>query len=231
VARGRGRPQKGEIIIGTSSGQVVARVPGTVREEMRYLWTRLQVHGGDLPRSIGLTSRARREGVSFTSQALAAVLARTGETCLVEANWWGARWPIEDPGPGLAGLFSARASLDDALVSTNHAGLSLLPAGELVDAGQAVMANTESLRSVVSGLESNFRYVVIDFPAITSSAVALSFASACQGVLLVTKQRSTRIDQVASATEDLRHANLLGVVLNNYEIAMPRFLKSRLIEA
>ncbi|MEL6985463.1 MAG: hypothetical protein AAFO29_23735, partial [Actinomycetota bacterium] len=81
--RGKGRPTVGEIIIGTTDGQPVARVPAKVREEMRYLWTRLQVHGGDLPSSIGVTSRSRGEGVSFTSQALAAVLARTGETCLV----------------------------------------------------------------------------------------------------------------------------------------------------
>ncbi len=231
MARGQGRPTKGEVIIGTTGGQVVARVPASIREEMRYLWTRLQVQGGDLPRSIGLTSRVRREGVSFTSQALAAVLARTGETCLVEANWWGGRLPIDEPSPGLVGLLSSGASLEEALVGTNHAGLSILPAGELLDAGQAIMADTESLRSVVAGLEGHFRHVVLDLPAITSSAMALSFASACEGVLLVTKQRSTRVDHIGSATEDLRHANLLGVVLNSYEIAMPGFLQRRLLEA
>ncbi len=229
--RKKNEQQPGEVIIGTADGEALARVPASIREEVRYLWTRLQVHGGELPHSIGVTSRNRREGVSFTSRALAAVLARTGETCLVEANWWGDRLPLEDRSPGLAGLLAGNCNLAEALVQTNHPGLTILPAGDLVEIGQSVMANTESMRSIISGLEATFTYVVLDLPAINASAVALSFASAAEGVLLVARQRSTRIDHIESAVEDLRHTNLLGVVVNAHRISMPKFLQSRLIEA
>lgn len=231
MARGDGKVQRGEIIIGTADGEAIARVPASIREEVRYLWTRLQVHGGELPRSIAVTSRSRGEGVSFTAQAVAAVLARTGETCLVEANWWGGRLPLEGRSPGLAGLLAGRCNMADALVATNHPGLTILPAGDLVETGQSVMANTESMRNIIEGLESGFTYVVLDLPAITASAVALSFASAAEGVLLVARQRSTRRDHIDSAVEDLRHTNLLGVVVNGYKVSMPKFLQRRLIEA
>lgn len=219
-----------ETVVRHNDGTVLARVPWRIREDVRYLWTRLQVHGGDLPHSIGITSYLSGEGVTFTSMALGTVLARTGETCLVEANWWGAT-AQESDATGLVDVLRGNAAVSDSVVKTNQSGLSILPAGNLLASGQAVMANTEAMTAVLGQLHQEFVYVIVDLPAISTSATALSFAAATDASILVARQRVTRVDQVESAVEDLRHTRLLGVVLNGNRVSMPKFVQRRLLDA
>ena len=227
----RARRAGTELVIGTADGKPLARVPASVRDQIRYLWTRLQVHGGNIPGSIAVTSQVSGEGVSFTSHAVAVVLARTAETCLIEANWWSEGVPLEGEQPGLAGLLQSRCSLREALVPTSHPGLAIMPAGDLAATGQAVMASTEAMRSIIGGLRSRYSYVVLDLPAISVSATALSFASAAEATLLVARQRTSRIDHVERAVYDLRHTHLLGVIVNENKLSMPSFLQRRLLDA
>lgn len=221
-----------ELVVASSGGVPLARVPGSIREQVRYLWTRLQVQGGDVPNSIAVTSQISGEGVSFTCRALAAVLGRARPTCLVEANWWSEGMPVQTENPGLAGLLGNTCTVEDVLTPTNHPGLSIVPAGELTEAGQAVMASSASLREVIEQLHAaGFTYVVLDLPAITTSATALSFAAAAEASILVVRQRVTQIDQAIQAVEDLRHTRLLGVILNGNRLSMPGFLQRRLVKA
>lgn len=220
-----------ELVIGTEGGVALARIPPGIRQQIQYLWTRLLVHDGEVPHSVGVTSQLSGEGVSFTSRALAAVVGRTRRTCLVEANWWGTGVPLPDPNPGLAGVLQGSSQIDDVLVQTNHPGLAILPSGELPASGRAVVSNTEAMSALLEELRHRFEHVVIDLPAITTSATALSFAATAESSLLVVRQRVTRIDQVESATSDLRHTRLLGVVLNDNRVSMPRFLQRRLLDA
>lgn len=218
------------IVIRSTDGTALARVPQPVRQEMQYLWTRLEVHDGDVPRSVGITAQLSGEGVSFISRALAAVLARQGSTCLVEANWWGEGLPIDDENnPGLVGLLLGSSDLDDVLVETDHPGLSVIPAGDLQVSPGFVVSTVDAMGQVLSQLHERFRYTVLDLPAISTSSTSLSFAAAADSSLLVVRQRVARLDQVQSATNDLRHTRLLGVIMNDNRVAMPKFLQRRLI--
>ena len=55
LRRGR-QPDPDELVIASAYGTAVARIPGAIRQELRYLCTRLDVHGGGLPASIAVTS-------------------------------------------------------------------------------------------------------------------------------------------------------------------------------
>ena len=223
------RFQTSEIIVKSADGTALVRIPPQLRQQMQYLWTRLEVHDGDVPRSVGLTSQISGEGVSFISRALAAVLARHGRTCLVEANWWGDGLPLSDASEGLAGVLQGSSDLDDVLVATNHPGLWIVPAGDMAVSGGAVASNTEGVGEVLERLHQRFEYTVLDLPAISTSANSLSIAAAADASLLVVRQRVTRLDQVESAVHDLRHTRLLGVVLNCSRISMPKFLQRHLL--
>lgn len=216
-----------DLVIGAADGTVLAIVPGIVRDEVRYVWTRLQVHQGAVPRSIGLTSSIPGEGVSFTSQALAAVLARTGSTCLVESNWWGHRLPFPAGTSGLADILRGAGEVPTTIVPTSHPGLSILPAGDIGEDGRSVMASTAAMQHVLASLHQLFTYVVVDLPAISVSATALSFGAAVESTLLVARQRKVSTDAVESAVNDLRHTRLLGVVVNASQLSTPSFLRSR----
>lgn len=222
------------IVIRAADGRPLARVPEPIRQELQYLWTRLEVHDGDVPRSVALTSNLSGEGVSFVARALAAVLARQGRTCLIDANWWGERLPIEEEGEehtnsGLAGLLQGSDDLDEVLVPTDHPELWILPAGELNVSPSLVVSSADAMGSVLDQLHERFQYTVLDLPAIATSSTALSFAAAADASLLVVRQRVARVDQVQSAVNDLRHTRLLGVVLNDDHISMPKFLQRRLL--
>jgi Mrp family chromosome partitioning ATPase len=197
---------------------------------MHDLMTRKLVHGGDMPRSIGVTSQLSGEGVSFTSLALAAALARMRHTCLVEANWWGTGVRLPEPNPGLAGLLQRAAGFGDVAVATNHSGLSIIPAGELAAPDRDLVAAAGLLPSLLTAMQHRFDHVIVDLPAITTSSNALTFARAVDSALLVVRQGATRADQVERALDDLRHTDLLGIVLNASHLSMPGFLQRRLLE-
>ncbi len=224
---------EGGIVIRSADGAPLARVPQPMRQEMQYLWTRLEVHDGDVPRSVALTSQMSGEGVSFVSRSLAAVLARQGPTCLIDANWWGTRLPLQEddvePNPGLAGLLQGDLRADDVLIPTDHGELWIVPAGDLDVSPSLVVSSADAMSGVLDQLHDRFRYTILDLPAIATSSTALSFAAAADASLLVVRQRVARVDQVESAANDLRHTRLLGVILNDDHVSMPRFLQRRLL--
>lgn len=219
-----------EMVLGTDNGVVLSRIPGSVREQMQYLWTRLQVHEGGIPQSIGVTSHISGEGVSFISQAMAATLARTSRTCLIETNWWSDGLPLPDTNRGLAGLMQGSASLNEVLVTTNYSRLSVLPAGEVPVSGPVIVPSTDEMRLVLNMLRPHFEHIVLDLPAISTSATALTFAAAASSSILVVRQRVTRTAQVEAAMADLRHTRLLGVVMNGNKISTPSIIRRRLVD-
>ncbi len=225
----RSRRLSSEIIIRDTDGRALARIPPRVRQEMQYLWTRLEVHDGDVPNSVAVTSQVSGEGVSFVSRALATVLARQGPVCLVEANWWGQGLPIADSSEGLVGVLLGSSTIDDVLVPTSNANLSVLTAGDINASGGAVAFGGEAVSEFIADLHRRVPYIVIDAPALTTSSVALTLTAAADAALLVARQRVTRVEQVETAVSDLRHTRLLGVVLNNSRVAMPRFLQRQLL--
>ena len=218
-----------EIMIRSAEGKALARIPPELRQQMQYLWTRLEVHDGDIPRSIAVTSHLSGEGVSFVSRALGSVLSRLGRTCLVEANWWGEGIGADMSEGGLVDVLQGGTTVDRALVPTDHPNLWILPAGNLAAAGGAVSFNAEGQQELLDQLHERFDLTILDLPAITTSSVALSLTAVADSSLLVVRQRVTRIDQVESAINDLRHTRLLGVVVNNSRLRMPRFLQRYLL--
>lgn len=223
-------PLAAELVIATAGGEPVGRVPGDVRVQMQYLCTRMDIHEGGIPRSLAITSSTSGEGVTFVSRALAATLSEDlgRRTCLVGANWWD-----DDQGGNLAGLAEVVRdgwALADVLISTRSDRLHLLEPGNVERHQRARLATSNSLDPVLRALEAEFDHVLIDLPALSTSAAALTFAAAADATLLVARQRMTRVDQVERAVADLRHTRLLGVVLNDHELAIPVALQQRLLE-
>ncbi|MEM9561973.1 MAG: hypothetical protein AAGA93_05115 [Actinomycetota bacterium] len=218
-----------ETLIRAADGTVLARIPPAIAQEVQYLWTRLELHDTAAARTLGLTSQLSGEGVSFTARALAAMLALRGTTCLVESNWWGENLPVADVSGGLAGVLAGSTTLDDALVSTSDPSLSILPAGPAPFGGTGALPQTDAMAELLDRLRQRFDHTIIDLPAISTSAISLNFAAEADATLLVVRHRVTRVDQVESAIGDLRHTRLVGVVLNDTKLSMPKFLQRRLL--
>ena len=227
----RSRASEADLTIATIDGSIAARIPATIRVELQYLIARLDAHESGIPDVIGVTSALAGEGVSLVSHGLGAVLNLDAgrDVCIVGTNWWGTWDGVDDLGPGTAGVLAGEASLAEAILPTRYPKLSLLPAGDMPPISRVLTGSAEAIGNLLDDLRGEFDNIVVDLPALTSSSVTLAAGAAVDATLLVARQKKTRLDQVDAAVEELRHANLLGIVLNDYSLSMPGFLKHRLL--
>lgn len=225
--------ESGELVVATDEGTVVCRVPAASRQQMQYLYSRLEVHSGGVPFSIGVTSSISGEGVSFVTNALGAVLAEDvgRRTCVVRANWWSGDEAVDGANGGLAGVLRGEINVETAIVPTRYAALSIMASGEVPALHRALLSKTEGMTAVLARLRDRFDHVLLDLPALSESASALTLGAAADASLLVVRQQTTQIDQVERAVDDLRHTSLLGVVMNDNHVALPKALQRRLLDA
>lgn len=199
-------------------GSLVIPAGSPQTEAFRLLRTNLQFAGGDLPRSVVVTSTLPEEGKSTVACNLAVSLAECGwRVILADADLRGC---------GLAGhlgvanavglsdvLFNGRA-VTDALVQWGPESLSVLPAGT-ISRNPSALLTSPKMASVLSELERRSDIVVFDSPALLPATDAAILARRCTGALLVARYGRTRREQVTEAIDRLEtvHARLLGTVL------------------
>ena len=95
------------LILTSVTGQPLRSFPGEVIENLRSLVTRIGKKG-EFPARLSLVAALRGEGVTYTTQALAAILANdlSAKVCLIDLNWW---WTSSTPlvasdSPGVAAV-------------------------------------------------------------------------------------------------------------------------------
>lgn len=201
-----------------------------------------------LPDRIGFTAALRGEGVSYITLAVAVTLAHdTGKrVCAVELNWLGPgmlanlnpppvtgrrkrREPAPTPAPlpllpGVAEVVRGQASLDEALLATNYAGLWLLPAGSAAVEQRPLLARSAELRALLDSLSEQFDYVLLDLPAVLEVSDTLALAALANACALVVRHGVTPITEIQRALSDIQHVPVLGVILNQAQIATPRWI-------
>ena len=166
-----------------------------------------------------ITSATQHEGKTATAANLAVAFARSGQrVVLVDADLRRPRlasvFQITDPGPGLAGVLQAAASLDEALW-TVEPGLSLLPAGRPPENLSELLGSTR-MTALLEELGERFDVILIDSPPVLAVADALLVSINATGVVLVSRLDSTPKAQVRRAAVALRQLDisLLGIVAN-----------------
>jgi Mrp family chromosome partitioning ATPase len=207
----------------------LARIP--VRDdEMLSLFRALQTM---MPQkshwTLGIISTLPGEGVSTVARGLARVVAQTP----------GARVLIcdiaNDPNSRVRGMrdqtSATRASVGDARSRIEFSWLpgNQIAVGALGDTGSsmnAITADAESLRSMVSSASAGFELVILDLPPVSGGVIGPSFAKAVDGVLLVVEAERTRAHSVRASQKTLNMygANVLGVVLNKRRLHIPYFM-------
>lgn len=186
------------------------------------------------PRVLALVGSNRGEGVSEVAANLAAALSREadGPVLLVDANL---------PNPSLHRIFDVQPSSGWANLPGNSDGcaalvlpspvenLSLLPAGTL--SGDSLEAfKPAEWAAAIKKLKKEYRYVVVDLPAINEVKWTVRAASLCDGVGLVVEAERSRWEAILEAKQQLlmSHANVLGVILNKRRFPVPKWLYENL---
>lgn len=217
-----------DLILPSPEGAPWAAFPPIVVDPIRRFISRLESKEA-IPTRLSFVAALRREGVSYISWAFATTLAHDFETsvCIVDLNWW---WPSEfiakiRGSRGLGPVFTEKTPLERAIVQAGKPNLAILPAGELPLAERAHFARSEVLKEILMELNARYDHLILDIPAVLAANDAIPLASLGTACCLVIYQGVTSIDEVKSALSDLEHIPNLGVVMNRYRLATPRFVQ------
>jgi capsular exopolysaccharide synthesis family protein len=169
-------------------------------------------------RTVLLTSAVSGEGKTSLSMALGRQLAHAGErVVIVDLDF---RHPnthrIGGIGntPGVAGVLTGHATLEQALRTDAASPASLLPAGLADD--PAALLRGPALRELISTLRCRFDLVVLDSSPSSVVADTRIVAREADGVVFVTRWGETPRELVAAELRNLEEAGaqVIGVTLN-----------------
>lgn len=208
------------LLLQVNNGAEEISFSNKVVNSIRQLLARIESRT-ELDPKLGIISAIREEGVSYIAQALSTVIANDlgVEVCLVDLNWWHSAYKESEV--GLSDVIIKETPIEDALISTNYQNLSILPAGYLSMDQKPVVARSETLYNVLIELEERFDYLVLDIPAILSESEAVPLATLADVCCVVIRQGATSSSHVRLALDEVRHLNLLGVIMNQVETYTP----------
>jgi len=190
----------------------------------------LSSHGTRKLRTLAITGSHRNEGVSAVAANLATTLARLGQgdVLLIDAN-------LNHPSvhetfktrlsPGLAETLTNGSNNGDAVTPSKVHNLHILSAGA-ARRNYSEILNTDQLRKLLNSMKRNYRFVLVDLPAVNEAGWAIRIARLCDGVCLVVEAERSRWEVVDRVREQLikSDTNLLGVVLNKRKLHIPEWL-------
>jgi capsular exopolysaccharide synthesis family protein len=175
-------------------------------------------------RKILVTSSVPNEGKSSIVINLAISLAQIGKRVLVVDG--DLRNPSlhrylnnkKDPERCLSALLTGSIDFDSCIIETVH-GFDLLPGG-VVPPNPVELISSRQMNAVLEKALETYDYVICDTPPIGIVTDAAALSALCDGVLFVLRHKTTRKNQVYGALRRLEtvKANVLGVVLNHYDI-------------
>lgn len=181
--------------------------------------------------TILLVSAQHGEGTTSVALGLAMALARERETrvLLMEANLRSPSLKNLLPVPtsfGLSDYALGRAAPEAIVTRVDEWNLSVIPAGTQ----PATTVAVEAIEALLTRLQTQFDFVVIDGPPVNVYADAAVIGSKVDGVILVFEADRTPVTDAESAKRQLDRvgARILGVVLNRQRSYIPAFLENLL---
>lgn len=201
----------------------------SIAECCRTIRTNLTFMSADQElRSLLITSSSPREGKTTVTLSLAITMAQSGKRVLVVDTDLRRPRLHRALGVGLhrgvTTVLVGEHSLDEAVVSTDVPGLSLLAAGPIAP-NPSELLHTAQFRDLVRKLEDTYDLVIYDSPPLTAVTDAAVVAPQIDGVLVVVRSDTTTRDALQSALRQLRdvRADLLGGVINDLDVNSKRY--------
>jgi Mrp family chromosome partitioning ATPase len=202
-----------------------------LRERCRQIGFSLFFDAHTPIRSLGITSAIAGEGKSFLASVMADALSEgnSSPVTLVECNWEHPTLHEQfglSPTPGLAEWLRGECSEEEVRHEVTY-NLTVIPAG---NGKQDAVQLLQHIRQ--QGLATIFprtdELLIVDLPAVITSAYSIMAASIVDMLLLVLRSGVTPESTIADATEQLRELPVYGVVLNQIESHIPRWLRQLL---
>lgn len=194
-----------------------------IAESMRILRTNLQYVTATGPLdTLLITSPSPSEGKTLMSSNLAATYALAGVSTIVVGV--DLRKPTihrvfnRSNTVGVTSVLVGQATLDEAIVDTDVAGLRLLPAGP-VPPNPAELLGSKAMRNMIAQLTERADMVIFDAPPVLAVTDASLLATMVAGTLLIVDISRTNREMAKRAKEQLDQvrANVVGLVANRID--------------
>jgi len=207
-----------------------------VEDEILKLVQRLFILPGsvDAPQAVAFCGVDKGTGCSWVCARASETLAERvpGTVCLVDGNFrypWLHEYFLLQNEAGLSDAMDDYRPIREFARRTWVSKLSLITAGCARNETRGTL-DTARLRSLFAELRSEFDYLLIDTPHISSYADAVLLGQLTDGVVLVVSSGSTRRHAARVAKENLEAEKIpmLGAVLNKRTYPIPEMLYRRL---
>lgn len=199
-----------------------------VEERCRHLCLSIFFHEQTTARSLGFTSAVNGEGKSFLSAISAQSLASDSSMpiTLLECNW-------EHPdlheyfgvaaSPGLAEWMRGEASESDIRYQVSD-NLTIIPAGQ---GRQDAVKLAQHLRQkdLLDTLHHADELLIVDLPPVITSAYGSLMAGLVDALVIVVRAKVTSETLIAETCTQLKHMPVRGMLLNQVESSLPRWLR------
>jgi capsular exopolysaccharide synthesis family protein len=184
------------------------------------------------PQIILLTSPQPNAGKTLTSINLAIALAQEGDSVLVidgdlRRGVCHKMMGLSNS-RGLTNVLALNLSAEIAVQKTAVPNLWLLSRG-VIPPNPAALLGSERMTELLKLLRDRFRYILIDSPPVIPVSDATVISSLSEAVILVLRGKQTTTESARLAVERLgiAHSKILGVVLNDVNIADPDYAQYR----
>ncbi len=117
---------------------------------------------------------------------------------------------------GLSDVLAGTASLTEAIIRLDPAGLHILPGGE-ARTDVAELISGPKFKDILTEARAMFDYIIIDAPPLGIFTDATVLINQADGALLVVRANRTRYSLLDRILDPLPKERFLGVVLNQSE--------------
>ncbi|MFV9503986.1 MAG: chromosome partitioning protein [Oscillochloridaceae bacterium umkhey_bin13] len=125
---------------------------------------------------------------------------------------------------GLAAVLRGTTPLEQALVPTAQANLHLLPAGYVPSNARSALARSSELKQLIETLGTQFDYLLLDMPATTIISDTAALSALASAMTVVVRQGVTPANTVKETLDEIKHVPVLGVILNQVQVATPNWI-------
>ncbi|MCH7755644.1 polysaccharide biosynthesis tyrosine autokinase [candidate division KSB1 bacterium] len=192
-----------------------------VSEAYRSLRTNLQFSDSDNKlHTFLVTSAGPDEGKSTTTANLAISISLQGtRTIVIDSDL---RRPVAhkifdlEKNKGLSNVLIGKATLDEAIQSTNIKNLDVLTSG-ILPPNPAEMLGSDHMKKIIGELKERYEVCLFDSPPLIAVTDAAVLAKEVDGVLVVVKSGQTNRGALIRGIELLNNVNarILGALLND----------------
>jgi Mrp family chromosome partitioning ATPase len=182
-------------------------------------------------RSLGFTSSISGEGKSFLALIAAGVLAKdsSGPVILLEFNWEHACLheylgiPFT---PGLAECLRGECSESEIHHRVDR-NLTIVPAGNGRQDAVKLLQQIRQ-RGLVQMFAPSNELLIVDLPSVLTTAYGTLAASLLEALIIVVRAGATTDRMVAETSTELNNLPVQGVILNQVESRIPRWIRQLL---